>query len=276
MASGSSRWRRSPPRDGGGHHRQRPRHSRIRHRARWKRRCAPICDRDACSWCSTTSSTSSTASPLVADLLSHCPDIQVLVTSRAPLHISGEHELLCHPWSSSVAGPLRLTCAGLGGGPPLRRSRPRGAEPLRADRRERGNDRRHLSSPGRPPARHRAGGVARATPSAEGDPGASRQPAYAPHRGWPGPPRATADAAGGDRLEPRPPQPSAADPLPTLAVFAGGWTLDAAEAVTGCDPPLPVFDGLDALHDTSLIRLQESVESRWGGRPPLRHAPDHP
>ena len=33
------------------------------------------------------------ASPLVADLLAHCPDIQVLATSRAPLHISGEHEL---------------------------------------------------------------------------------------------------------------------------------------------------------------------------------------
>ena len=37
------------------------------------------------------------ASPLVADLLSHCPDIQVLVTSRAPLHISGEHELPIPP-----------------------------------------------------------------------------------------------------------------------------------------------------------------------------------
>ena len=47
-----------------------------------------------------------------------------------------------------------------------------------------------------------------------------------------------------------------------LAVFAGGWTLDAAEAVTGfgSDPPLAVFDGLDALHDTSLIRLQEPVD----------------
>ena len=33
------------------------------------------------------------ASPLVADLLSHCPDIQILATSRARLHISGEHEL---------------------------------------------------------------------------------------------------------------------------------------------------------------------------------------
>ena len=47
-----------------------------------------------------------------------------------------------------------------------------------------------------------------------------------------------------------------------LAVFAGGWTLDAAEAVVGSGPirRLPVFDGLDALHDTSLIRLQESSD----------------
>jgi predicted ATPase len=47
-----------------------------------------------------------------------------------------------------------------------------------------------------------------------------------------------------------------------LGVFAGGWTLDAAEAVVdfGTDPPLPVFDGLDALNDSSLIRLQESSD----------------
>jgi predicted ATPase len=46
-----------------------------------------------------------------------------------------------------------------------------------------------------------------------------------------------------------------------LAVFAGGWSLDAAEAVVGfgTDPPLSVFDGLDALHNTSLIRIQEST-----------------
>jgi tetratricopeptide (TPR) repeat protein len=47
-----------------------------------------------------------------------------------------------------------------------------------------------------------------------------------------------------------------------LAVFTGGWTLDAAEAVVsfGTDPPLPVFDGHGVLHDTSLILLQESAD----------------
>jgi tetratricopeptide (TPR) repeat protein len=48
-----------------------------------------------------------------------------------------------------------------------------------------------------------------------------------------------------------------------LAVFAGGWTLDAAEAIAGfgtTDQPLSVFDGLDALHDASLIRQEESTD----------------
>src|SRR5918994_364902 len=49
------------------------------------------------------------ASPLVADLLAHCPDIQVLATSRAPLHISGEYELPIPPLELPPADiPLRL------------------------------------------------------------------------------------------------------------------------------------------------------------------------
>ena len=37
------------------------------------------------------------AAPLVADLLAHAPSLEVLVTSRAPLRLSGEHELPVPP-----------------------------------------------------------------------------------------------------------------------------------------------------------------------------------
>ena len=39
-----------------------------------------------------------------------------------------------------------------------------------------------------------------------------------------------------------------------LAVFSGGWTLEAAEAVVGHDGVLDVFTGITALADKSLVR----------------------
>jgi predicted ATPase/DNA-binding SARP family transcriptional activator len=44
-----------------------------------------------------------------------------------------------------------------------------------------------------------------------------------------------------------------------LAVFAGGWTLDAAERV--CDPGLNVIDGLASLSDDSLVRVGGDPEA---------------
>ncbi|MDF2760055.1 MAG: adenylate/guanylate cyclase protein, partial [Thermomicrobiales bacterium] len=43
-----------------------------------------------------------------------------------------------------------------------------------------------------------------------------------------------------------------------LAVFPGGCTVDAAEAVAGPDAPLDVFEGLAALIDKSLLRQEET------------------
>lgn len=37
------------------------------------------------------------AAPRIAALLAHAPHMQVLLTSRAPLHVSGEHEVLVPP-----------------------------------------------------------------------------------------------------------------------------------------------------------------------------------
>lgn len=65
-----------------------------------------------------------------------------------------------------------------------------------------------------------------------------------------------------------------------LAVFAGGWTVEAAEAVADADGDLgmDLFEGLGSLADKSLIRLEpppaedhgDAVETRFGMHPLLR------
>ncbi|MGH2617146.1 MAG: ATP-binding protein, partial [Thermomicrobiales bacterium] len=49
-----------------------------------------------------------------------------------------------------------------------------------------------------------------------------------------------------------------------LAVFVGGWTLEAAETIANSveDSDLSVLDGLETLNDNSLIRLNESAGNR--------------
>ena len=42
-----------------------------------------------------------------------------------------------------------------------------------------------------------------------------------------------------------------------LGVFAGGWTLEAAEAVVGLDDPVAVLEGMGALLDHSLVQVAE-------------------
>jgi predicted ATPase len=47
-----------------------------------------------------------TAAPLVADLLTACPQLKVLATSRVPLHVRGEHE--CRVCPLAVPDPAHL------------------------------------------------------------------------------------------------------------------------------------------------------------------------
>jgi predicted ATPase/class 3 adenylate cyclase len=204
------------------------------------------------------------ASQLVADLLSHCPDIQVLATSRARLHISGEHEL---PIPSlelpPLTGAMRLDDALASEAVRLFVDRARAVQShfeLTEDNAEtivaicRRLDGLPLAielAAARvrllPPKAILARLDSRLTLLTGG--GRDRPERQQTLRG--------AIAWSHDLLD-----RSQQILFRRLAVFAGGWTLDAAEAVVGfgTDPPIPVFEGLDALHDSSLIRLQESSD----------------
>ena len=75
---------------------------------------------------------------------------------------------------------------------------------LRADQRERARDCRDLQPARRLAAGHRAGGGPRQDAASGGDARAAGEPSPDPDRRRTGPARASADAARGDRLEPRP------------------------------------------------------------------------
>ena len=109
---------------------------------------AALCARGACSCCSTTSSRSSTAAPIVADLLTACPRLKALVTSRAVLHLSGEHDFPVPPLPlPGDAGCLPSLAADLAGNEAIALfvARAQAAEPgLRPDGIERPGRRSNL------------------------------------------------------------------------------------------------------------------------------------
>ena len=204
------------------------------------------------------------ASPLVADLLSHCPDIQVLATSRAPLHISGEYEL---PIPS-----LEL---------PSLESEPRLDDALASEAVRLFVDRARAVQSHFELTEENAEAVVAICRRLDGLPLAIELAASRVRLLPPKAILARLDSRltlliGGGRDRPERQQTlrgaitwshdlldrAQQTLFRRLAVFAGGWTLDAAEAVVGfgTDPAIPVFDGLDALHDSSLIRLQDSSD----------------
>ena len=189
------------------------------------------------------------AAPLLARLLEGCPGLTLIVTSRAPLHIAGEHEFAVPPLAEDEAAELFVTCA-------------------------------HAANPSFVLSEQNAAAVAELCERLDGLPLAIEL-AAARSKLLP-PPALLARLgnrlellAGGRRDAPRHQQtlrmtldwsydlldPNAQRLFAQLGVFAGGCTLEAAEAVCRIDGS--VLEGLAALVDESLLGQRESVEPRF-------------
>jgi predicted ATPase/DNA-binding SARP family transcriptional activator len=189
------------------------------------------------------------AAPLISQLLTACPSVKVVVTSRAPLHVAGEHEFPVPPLAEDEAAELFITRA------------------------QAANPRFELGE-------ENAAAVAELCAKLDGLPLAIE---LAAARSKLLPPAALL-ARLGNRLElltdgrrdaPRHQQtlrltldwsydllaPEAQRLFAQLAVFAGGCTLASAEVV--CRINGSVLDGLAGLVDESLLVRREHYEPRF-------------
>jgi hypothetical protein len=168
---------------------------------------------------------------LVDTLLRACPGFKILATSREPIRMASESTWLVP--SLSLPDPRRLppTAGALRGHPPLRRAGKGHRCGLRADGPERFGGGAALPWVGRYTARFRVCGGKDEGANGRADLGEARRPSYASDHGRPhGAPRhqtlrETLEwshellSETGQALSRR------------LSVFAGGWTLEAAEEV---------------------------------------------
>jgi predicted ATPase/class 3 adenylate cyclase len=207
------------------------------------------------------------ASPLVTDLLRHCQSIQVVVTSRRPLHISGEFEFPV----PTLELPLEL---------PVEETRLRLDDALASEAVRLFVDRATAVQHHFQLTEENAATVAVICRRLDGLPlaielAASRIRLLPPRTLLARLESRLSLLTGGERDRPERQQTlrgtiawshDLLDPVEQvlfrrLAVFVGGWTLEAAETVVpgdGLDPAFLVLDGLEALHDTSLIRQEDS------------------
>ena len=126
------------------------------------------------------------AAARLAELLAAWPDLALLATSRAPLRLSGEHDVAVAPLPlpDTVRGAPVRRDRRQRRGPPLRRAGAGGAARLRPDAGQRHRRRRDLPAAGRVAAGDRAGGGA-GRPSHPGRAaGAASHPSAAALR-WP-------------------------------------------------------------------------------------------
>jgi predicted ATPase/class 3 adenylate cyclase len=203
------------------------------------------------------------ASPVVAGLLTACPAVQVLATSRSPLHISGEFEF---PIPTMELPPADTDMT-------LDEARVSEAVRLFVDRAHAVQSHFQLTE-------ENVAAVVAICRRLDGLPlaielAASRVRLLPPNAILSRLDNRLSLLTGGERDRPERQQtlrgtiawshdlldPAEQVLFRRLAVFVGGWTLEEAEAVVpgnGLDPTLSVLDGLEALHDTSLIRREGS------------------
>jgi predicted ATPase/transcriptional regulator with XRE-family HTH domain len=202
------------------------------------------------------------AGPLVATLLAQAPAVKVLVTSRIPLHVYGEQEYPLSPLP--LPDPSHL--------PPIERVGQYDAVRLFVARAQAVTPDFTLTEANAPAVAeicHRLDGLPLAIELA-----AARVKAL--------PPRALLKRleqqlpilTGGARTLPARQQtmrdtiawshdllsPNEQAVFRRLAVFPGGCTIDAAEAVAGTDETRDVFDAMVGLVDGSLLRQEEGLE----------------
>ncbi len=208
------------------------------------------------------------AAPLVTELLASCPALQILVTSRAPLRVTGEHELSVLPLGlpSHQPGASMETL-------------------LASEAVQLFVDRARSVRPDFALDAQNAATVAAICQRLDGLPLAIELAAARIRLLSPEAILARLDSrltllTGGDRDRPERQQTLRAaiawshDMLNAeeqalfrrLTVFSGGWTLEAAEAIAnGAEPAVSALDCLAALNDNSLITVSD-------GEPTLRYA----
>ncbi len=182
--------------------------------------------------------------PFVTELLERCPKVHVLVTSRERLHLTGEREVEVSPLDASDAAQLfleRATAAGLGSVPDAEAVTEicRRLEGLPLAIELAAARLRHMTLASL--LEHLDDRLALLVGGPNDVP--SRQRTIRDTVAW------SFDLLDDD----------ARRALAALSVFAGGWTLDAAEAVVQSDEPLAP---LSALVDKSLITFGDDGRYR--------------
>ena len=211
------------------------------------------------------------AAPLIAELIAGSPGLRVIVTSRAVLHLSGEQTYEVPPLSLPDQRNLPPVAV-LGGfeAIALFLERARAVRPAFEINDENAGTiveicrRLDWSA-----ARDRAGRGADQAPSPGRDPRPDREPpAGACRRGErsaePGSTRCARRSIGATTCSRLPKRRL----FERLAVFAGGWTIEAAETVCnpGAELGIDTLDGLTSLADKSLIQSMpiDDSEGRFG------------
>ncbi|BDP42633.1 hypothetical protein DAETH_26020 [Deinococcus aetherius] len=204
------------------------------------------------------------AAPEVADLLRGAPDLTVLVTSRSPLRLYGEHEFAV---------------------PPLSLPSPRGeGEAVQLFL-----ERVHAVQPGFAPTPDRLVTLGQIVSRLDGLPLAIELAAARVRLLPPATLLARLDnrlglLRGGARDLPDRHQtlratidwsfgllaPEEQRLFARLGVFVGGWSLEAAEAVCNVDGDLDVLEGLTSLAEKSLVRQLPGDDARFGMLETLR------